>query len=50
MLGWELVVLWSTGEKSTFRYDTDDEAEQAGRRMQMALGMQVAWYGVRRVV
>ena len=38
----------ATGEKSYFRYDTEDEAEQAGRRMRMACGMQVAWWGVRR--
>ena len=48
MKKWELVVVWSTGETDVFEYNTEEEAESAGRGMRTALGNQIAWYGTRQ--
>jgi hypothetical protein len=45
---WELVVIWDEGDGVTYIYDTEEEAEEAGRGMKMALGNQIKWYGVRK--
>lgn len=45
---YELVVVWDTGEKNVYQYETEAEAEAAGHNMKMALGNQIAWYGTRR--
>lgn len=45
---YELVIIWSNGDKDVYTYATEEEAEQGGRGMVMALGSQVAWCGVRR--
>ena len=45
---YELVVIWSNGDKDVYTYATKEEAEQGGKNMIFALGGQVAWYGVRR--
>ena len=45
---YELVVVWDTGEKDIYTYNTLDEAEQAGRDKKVALGNQIAWTGTRR--
>lgn len=47
---WELVVIWSTGEKNIYTYDTEEAAEQGARNMAMAMGNQISWSGVRRKV
>lgn len=43
---YELVVVWSTGDKQVFEYATQDEAEQGKRNYEMAFGAQV-WCCVR---
>lgn len=44
---WELVIKWECGDLTVYSYDTRNEAEQAGDGMEMALGEQIQWYGVR---
>jgi hypothetical protein len=48
MKKWELVIVWETGEQDIYEYETEQEAEAAGRGMRIALGNQIGWYGVRR--
>lgn len=43
---YEIVVVWSTGEKQIFGYATREEAEQAKAGYEMAFGSQV-WVCVR---
>ena len=45
---YELVVIWSTGEKEVYTYHTEDRAEKAAQDMKMAFGSQISWTGVRR--
>ena len=45
---YELIIVWITGEKETFLYDSDIEAEAAGRGMRKAFGGQISWLGVDR--
>lgn len=45
---YELVIVWNTGDKDIYEYDTEEEAEQAGRNMQFVFGKQVEWYGTRK--
>lgn len=47
---YELVVIWDTGEKDIYTYETEAEAEQAGRDMKIALGNQISWCGTRRKI
>lgn len=42
----ELVVVWSTGEKEVHKYITEQEAEQGAENMRIAFGSQV-WVCVR---
>ena len=44
---WELVIKWECGDLTVYSYDTRAEAERAGDGMEMALGEQIQWYGVR---
>ena len=44
---YELVVVWDTGEKDIYTYNTQEDAEQAGENMKVALGNQIAWAGTR---
>lgn len=44
----ELVVVWDDGSKNIYEYASEEEADQAGDNMKMALGNQIAWYGTRR--
>lgn len=44
----ELVVVWETGDRDVYKYDSRDSAERHGRDMKMALGDQIAWYGIRK--
>lgn len=46
----ELVVIWSSGEKDIYEYQTEERAEAAGKGMKLAFGNQIAWFGTRRVV
>lgn len=45
---YELVVIWSTGEKEIYEYKNEEEASEAAEGMKMALGNQIAWTGTRR--
>ena len=47
---WELIVVWEDGTTSFYKYDSEDEAEQGGVNMRMALGNQIAWHGVRKLI
>ena len=44
----ELIVIWSTGEKDVYSYNSREEAETAGNGMKMAFGNQISWCGVRK--
>ena len=44
---YELVVVWSNGDKNIYEYKDRREAEKAGNRIEMALGNQISWCGVR---
>lgn len=44
----ELIVIWSTGDKNVYEYDTREEAVIGAGRMRMAFGKQIAWTGVRK--
>lgn len=46
---YELVIIWANGDADVYTYATEEEAEQGGQNMVMALGSQVEWYGVREV-
>lgn len=47
---YELIVVWFNGDKDIYAYESREAAEQAGAGMKMALGEQIAWYGVRRKI
>lgn len=49
-MAYELVIVWETGEKDIFEYNSREDAEKSGNGFKVALGEQVAWYGVRRKV
>lgn len=46
---YELVVIWSNGDKSIYKYETKATAEHAEQNMLMANGNQITWSCVRRV-
>lgn len=43
----ELVVVWQDGSTDVYVYDTEEQANEGGVNMTLALGKQVAWYGIR---
>lgn len=45
----ELVIIWETGEKEVYAYDTQERAERTGREMRKVFGNQISWYGTREV-
>ena len=45
---YELVVIWSDGQKEIHEYPTYEDAENVGRGYKIAFGNQVEWYGVRK--
>ena len=45
---WELVIVWSNGDKDVYQYGTREEAEEAESGMGTAFGNQIAWTGIRR--
>lgn len=47
-MNYELVIIWSNGEKNVYQYPTRDEAEIGEKNMWMANGNQIEWSGVRR--
>ena len=44
----ELVIIWDTGEKDVYTYNTEIEAETSGKNFKMAFGNQISWFGVRK--
>ena len=49
-MAYELVVIWETGEKEIYEYNSEDKAIEASEGMRVALGNQIAWAGVRKKV
>ena len=47
---YELVIAWGSGEKEVYEYKTQEEAEQGAKNMEIALGEQIRWWGIRRKV
>lgn len=46
---YELVIIWSDGGRQIYGgYDTEQDAEDAGAGMKIALGNQIQWYCTRR--
>lgn len=44
---YELVIIWSTGEKEIFEYTDEDTAYNLQRGMRMAFGDQISWSYIR---
>ena len=44
---YELIVIWDTGEKEIYPYETKEEAEEKAEGYKIAFGKQVVWTGVR---
>ncbi len=45
---YELIIIWTDGDKNVYPYQTEEEARQGERNMRMAFGNQVSWAGVRK--
>ena len=46
---YELIVIWESGEKQTYLYDTYEAAKQGERGMKMANGKQISWTGINEI-
>lgn len=44
----ELVIVWSNGDKEIYSYKTEEAAEKGAENMKMAFGNQITWAGTRR--
>lgn len=44
---YELVIIWSTGEKEIFEYTSEDAAYNIEQGMHMTFGNQISWSCVR---
>ena len=40
---YELIVIWSDGDRETYGYDTQEQARRAAQNMYTAFGRQIAW-------
>lgn len=45
-----LKIVWETGEKESYIYKTEEEAESAGRNFKQAFGNQVSYYVSRKII
>lgn len=45
---YELVIIWTDGDKDVTQYATEEDAEKAELNMKMAFGNQIEWSGIRR--
>ena len=45
----ELIIIWETGEKEIYSYETEEEAETARKELKMVFGEQISWVGTKRV-
>lgn len=43
MIKYELVVIWDSGEKDVYDYETYEAAKQGEANMRMVFGYQIAW-------
>lgn len=43
---YELILIWETGEKETYIYNTYEEAQQGANNFKKAFGSQVSWTGI----
>ena len=43
---YELIIIWSTGEKEVYQYTTREEAEKTELGMRTAFGNQIEWTGI----
>ena len=46
----ELVIVWASGERQVYEYDTPEQAEEGARNMLTANGEQITWWCVREAV
>ena len=44
---YELVLIWSTGEKEIREYESKEEAYRSAENMVVAFGTQISWWCVR---
>jgi hypothetical protein len=44
---YEAIIIWDTGEKEIYQYNTKEEAERCCQGYRMAFGKQIAWTGTR---
>ena len=45
---YELIVIWETGEKNVYEYNSEQDAQQGEANMKMAFGNQIQWTGINR--
>ncbi len=43
----ELIVIWSDGDREAYGYDTREQAQAAVNNMLTAFGRQISWTGIR---
>jgi hypothetical protein len=46
MIKYELVVIWDSGEKDVYDYETYEAAKRGEASMRMIFGCQIAWTGI----
>lgn len=44
-----LTVIWESGEKQTYQYNTYEAAKQGEHGMKMANGKQISWTGINEI-
>ena len=44
---YELIIIWSTGEKDIQLYSSKEKAEEAVKNYKKAFGGQISWAGIR---
>lgn len=45
---YEVVIIWESGEKEIWTYDTEEEAELSSKECKMIFGEQITWIGIRK--
>ena len=45
---YELIVIWQSGEKDIYPYESEDAAEKGKANMKMAFGNQISWMGINK--
>jgi hypothetical protein len=44
---YELLIIWSDGDREIWNYNSYETAEKAGMDMKQVFGNQIEWYGVK---